>query len=398
MAMKVLVLGACGLQGRAAVYFLSACSDVSEIICADYSLDNFEKIERIVNIKQQGAAKEKLRPLQIDVSDFEKLTDLYGQADVVIDLLPRTFADIASRAGVKTGKSVVNSNYIHETAKYDQQAKEAGIAIVGECGLDPGIDLVFYSRALGSFDEVHVINSYCGGFPEKAACDNPLNYKISWTWEGVLSSSMRDARVISNGREKVIRGADQHKPDNIAPLEFPGLGTLESIPNGDAVYFTDLFGITDKIREAGRYALRWPGWSAFWNPLKQLGFLEKEPVYGLKCAVTPYEFMDRFLAPRLQYKENEKDLVVMVNVFEGLCGGRKKRLTGSMLIERDLETGLMAMSKGVGYPAAIAARMIADGRITDKGVLTPALHVPWEPFFTELGAQGIEFTIKEEWI
>ncbi len=389
--MRVLVLGAFGLQGRAALYALSSSADVSEIICADCNLDHYEKIRRI-------AVRDILRPVRLDASDFEQLTGLYRQADVVIDLLPRTFADIICRAAVKTGKSVINANYTHETAKYDQQAKEAGIAIMGECGLDPGIDLIFYRRALDSFDEVHVINSYCGGFPEKAACDNPLNYKISWTWEGVLSSSMRDARVISNGRERVIPAADQHRPDNISALEFPGLGTLESIPNGDVVYFTDLLGITNKVREAGRYALRWPGWSAFWHPLKQLGFLEKEPVSGLKCAVTPYEFMDKFLAPRLQYGENEKDLVAMFNVFEGLCGGKKKRLTASMLIERDLETGLMAMSKGVGYPAAIAARMIADGRIGDKGVLTPALHVPWEPFFTELGAQGIEFTIKEEWV
>lgn len=389
--MKVLVLGAFGLQGRAAVHALSASPDVSEIICADYNLDHYEKIRRV-------AVRDILRPVRVDASDFEQLTDLYGQADVVVELLPRTFADIACRAALKTGKSVVNSNYIHEAAQYDKQAKEAGIAIMGECGLDPGIDLVFYRRALDSFDEVHVIHSYCGGFPEKAACDNPLNYKISWTWEGVLSSSMRDARMIKNGREWVIPGADQHKPENISTLEFPGLGTLESIPNGDAVYFTDLLGITDTIREAGRYALRWPGWSAFWHPLKQLGFLEKEPVSGLQCEVTPYAFMDKFLAPRLQYGENEKDLVVMVNVFEGLRDGKKKRLTGGMLIERDLDTGLMAMSKGVGYTAAIVARMIADGRITDKGVLTPALHVPWEPFFSELGARGIGFTIKEEWI
>lgn len=389
--MKVLVLGACGLQGRAAVYALSSCADVSEIICADYSLDHYEKIRRI-------AVRDTLRPVSVDAADFEKLADLFRQADVAVDLLPRTFADVVCRAAVKTGKSVVNTNYIHETAKYGEQAKEAGIAIMGECGLDPGIDLVFYSRALRSFDEMHVINAYCGGFPEKAACDNPLNYKISWIWEGVLSSSMRDARAIKDGREIVIPGADQHKPDNIAAIEFPGLGTLESIPNGDAVYFADLLGIKDKIRETGRYALRWPGWSAFWHPLKQLGFLDAAPVAGLKCAVTPYEFMDKFLAPRLQYGENEKDLVAMVNVFEGISQGKQKRMTASMLIERDLETGLMAMSKGVGYPAAIVARMIAQGRIMDKGVLTPALHVPWEPFFTELGAQGIEFTIKEEWV
>lgn len=389
--MRVLVLGACGLQGRAAVYALTLLDDVAEVICADYNLDDFETVKGI-------AVGQKLRPVRVDATDPEALTALFGQADVVVDLLPRTFADRVCRAAIETGKSVVNTNYIHETAKYAQDAQKAGVAIMGECGLDPGIDLVFYSRARDSFDELDVINSYCGGFPEKSACDNPLAYKISWTWEGVLSSSLRDARIIRDGREIFIPGADQHSPEHINTITFPQLGLLEAIPNGDAVYFTDLLGMTDKIREAGRYALRWPGWSAFWHPLKKLGFLEKTPVDGLKCGVTPYEFMDKFLAPRLKYGEKEKDLVAMVNVFEGRSGGRKKRLTGSMLIERDLDTGLMAMSKGVGYPAAIAAVMMANGEITQKGVLTPLLHVPWKPFFDRLGGWGIEFRVNEEWL
>ena len=65
-----------------------------------------------------------------------------------------------------------------------------------------------------------------------------------------------------------------------------------------------------------------------------------------------------------------------------------------MLIERDLETGIMAMSKGVGYTASIAARMIANGDIKEKGVLSPLKHIPFAKFKNELEKRGI--TIKEE--
>jgi len=125
------------------------------------------------------------------------------------------------------------------------------------------------------------------------------------------------------------------------------------------------------------------------GPIKKLGFLDTEPVNGLPCAVTPYQFLDKFLGPRLQYKDNEKDLVAMINVFEGISEGKQVRLTSTMLIERSLDTGLMAMSKGVGYPASIVAQMINNREITAKGILTPALHVPWKPFMEKLSERGI---------
>ena len=217
---------------------------------------------------------------------------------------------------------------------------------------------------------------------------------MSWTWEGVLSSTRRDARCIKNGRVLTIPGDKQHQSDQIHAIDYPGLGRLEAIPNGDAVFFTDLLGITDTIRETGRFSLRWPGWSAFWHPLKQLGFLSDEPVSGLPCDVTPYQFLNRLLGPKLQYRQDEKDLVVMVNVFEGLCEGKQTRRTVRMLIERDLNIGLMAMSKGVGFTASIVAQMIAGREITATGVLTPTLHVPCRRFMDRMAERGI--LIEEE--
>jgi len=267
-----------------------------------------------------------------------------------------------------------------------------------ECGLDPGIDLVLYGQARRRFDELQVINSYCGGIPEASACDNPLNYKISWTWEGVISSSKREGRFIREGRVVDIPPEEQHESDLIHTIDFPQLGRLEALPNGNAVFFTDLLGVTPTIRETGRYSLRWPGWCAFWAPLKRLGFLDEDPVKGLPGNITPHQFMTKHLEPRLQYGDDEKDLVAMYNVFEGMRGGRRVRLTSWLLIERDLETGLMAMSKGVGYPASIAAQMIARGEIARKGVLTPVEDIPCGPFIQQLAERGITVHEKEEFL
>ncbi|WP_022665904.1 saccharopine dehydrogenase family protein [Desulfospira joergensenii] len=383
--MKVLILGGCGIQGRTAIYDLARDPEVKEIICADLTFDALDMIKPFTPM-------DKVRTQALDARKKENLISLYKEVDIVIDLLPKDFKEAVYEAALETRTPVVNTNYAHNTARLDEQAKEAGIAIMPECGLDPGIDLVIYGDAGRRFETLTLINSYCGGFPEKKACTNPLNYKISWIWRGVLSALNRSARIIKQGKIIDISAEDLFDKAFIHPVEVPGLGTLEAYPNGDAVFFTDLLGATPTIRETGRYSLRWPGWSDFWRPMKALGLVSESKVEGLGCS--PLDLLDKCLGPKLQYTAEEKDLVVMVNVFEGIMDGKKTRLTSTMLIERDLETGIMAMSKGVGYTAAIVARMIAKGEILEKGVLSPTAHIPTASFLEALKQRGI--SIKEE--
>jgi len=383
--MKVLVLGGCGIQGRTTLCDLATDPDVSEVICADLGFDDLNKIKSFTDMG-------KILTVELDAGSKDALVKLYNQVDVVIDLLPKDFQETVYQAALEAQVSVVNTNYDYDTGELDLLAKSAGISIMPESGLDPGIDLVVYGDARTRFDELHLINSYCGGFPEKKACTNPLNYKLSWIWKGVLSSTMRDGRIIRDGQVVEVPAMNQHDETFIHPVDFPGLGTLEAIPNGDAVYFTDFMGVTDTIVETGRYSLRWPGWSAFWRPLKQLGFLSNKPVPGMD--LSPLDFLDKFLGPQLEYQADEKDITAMVNVFEGIKDNQKIRFTSTMLIERDLETGIMAMSKGVGYTAAIVARMIAKKEITKKGVLSPLYDIPIAPFMEELKKRGIQ--IREE--
>jgi len=275
-----------------------------------------------------------------------------------------------------------------------EPALAAGVALMPECGLDPGIDLVICGHAAREFDEIHVINSYCGGFPEKKACTNPLNYKISWNWDMVLRSHKRPAVLIREGRKVSLSAEEQHREDMITNIEFPGLGEVEAIPNGDAVAYTDLLGITKTVREAGRYTLRWPGWSSIIRPLKKLGFLSEDPIDVDGCLVSPHQFMVKFLEPRLQYRDGEKDLVAMLNVFKGIKKGRKASWVNSLMLERDMETGLMAMNTSVSGPACIVAQMLGRGEITKRGLLSPAVDVPYEPFMQELKRRRI--VVKEE--
>ena len=387
--MKVLVLGGCGIQGRTALYDLASDQNVSHIICADLQFDELSKIEAFTNM-------EKITTARIDAENKSALLNLYEKVDVVIDLLPKEFKTHVNETALEAKVNVVNTSYMYHPEALDKKAKEAGITIMPECGLDPGIDLVIYGDARTRFDSLSVINSYCGGFPEIKACTNPMNYKLSWIWRGVLSSIMRDGRIIKDRQIIEIPSAKQHDEPFVHEIEFPNLGSLEAIPNGDAVFFTDRMGLTETIVNTGRYSLRWPGWSAFWRPFKELGFLSEDPVEGLEGTVSPMDFMEKHLGPQLAYRDDEKDLIAMINIFEGMQENKKMRFTSSMLIERDLETGILAMSKGVAYTACIVAKMIANGEIKEKGVLSPMTHIPVAPFMERLKKRGLVITGKME--
>ncbi len=387
--MKILVLG-CGMQGKAVLHDFSKTDEVQEILCADYAPESLDSFREFLDMK-------KIELVKVDASNKDALISLMKQEiDVVVDVFPVKFIKNVLEAAIASGVNLVNTNYAYTVSHLQQQAMRRGISIMPECGLDPGIDLVIYGHAVKAFDELHVLNSYCGGFPEKRACDNPLNYKISWSWEGVLKSQKREAVFIKEGKKVMIPPSRQHDNEMVHEIDFPGLGRLEAFPNGDAVFFTDLLGVTKTLRETGRYSLRWPGWCAFWRPLVKLNFLSDDPVAGLPGEATPHQFMVKLMEPQLQYRQDEKDLAVMRNVFIGLKDGKKKKMTCDLLIERDLKTGLLAMSLGVGYAASIVAQMIGKGEIKRRGILSPATDVPYDLFMKRLRERGIKIAEKIE--
>jgi lysine 6-dehydrogenase len=331
--MRIAVLGGLGMQGKAALLDLVNIDPVADIICADVDLKGWKQLEGFLDTSR-------IRPIQLDGSSPKAIAALLTRdVDVAIDLLPLPLMGNAFEAALEAGVPLVSTNYGKSIRRLHTAAAATGVALMPECGLDPGIDLIICGHAVQQFDRLETIDSYCGGLPERTACDNPINYKISWNWDGVLRSQMRDSVFIENGRR----------------LEVP---------------------------------------SAFWQPLKALGFLSDTPLTGLPCPVSPHQFLAELMPPFLQYRDDEKDLVVMLNRFEGLKDGRKKSIQTYLLIERDLQTGLFAMSAGVGFTAAIVARMIARRQITATGVLNPALDVPYEAFMSELSQRGI--LMKEE--
>jgi len=387
--MKILVLGGAGLQGKAVLHDLSRSPQVKELVCADTNLDPLSTFAKFLDMN-----KIRLQPL--DVRDEKRLVSLMkDRFDVVIDVLPVSYMGEVAEAALKAKVHVVNTMYGYQMPKgVHEKAIEKGIILMPESGLDPGIDLILSGYGVSQIDEVYELHSYCGGIPEPKAIDNPLKYKISWTWHGVLSFYKAPARIMREGQIIDIPEKEIHAAKWIETIDFPEVGPLEMIPNGDALVVADHLGLSKTLRSASRCTMRWPGHSDLWKKLVDLNFLSDEPVKGLPFEITPCQFMVKHLEPQLQYKEGERDIVAMRVIIAGKKSGKGMRITYDLVDMRDLETGLFAMNRTVGYTASIVAQLIASGEIKGKGVLTPLRDIPYGRFLEEIDKRGI--SIKEK--
>ncbi|RRI06504.1 saccharopine dehydrogenase family protein [Mesorhizobium tamadayense] len=386
--MKIAVLGGLGLQGRAAIADLVASAGVEEVVCVDTAPDGAARLGGLTDLGR-------VRFVVPEGAIGTVLADVLTGVDAAIDLLPQPLMREAVQAAIATQTPLVTTNYSKAIADLAPAAEKAGVSIMTECGLDPGIDLVLYVRAARQFDTITSIDSYCGGIPEPKAIAKPLCYKVSWNFDMVLASQNRDSVMIEDGGRVEVPAGRQHDNHFIHEIEVAGLGRLEAFPNGDALHYVEMLAAAKELRRSGRYTLRWPGWSEFWAPLKELGFLSEDKLPGL--GTSPREFLGRLLGPQLQYGADEKDLCVMRNVFSGAQGGRGKTVTSDLIIERDLQSGLFGMSLGVGYPASIVAQMLARGDIATSGLLNPLLHVPDGRFLDQLAMRGIRVTETVRW-
>ncbi|MGC9778988.1 MAG: saccharopine dehydrogenase NADP-binding domain-containing protein [Candidatus Heimdallarchaeota archaeon] len=396
MTMKVLLLGV-GLQGKVALHDLVQSEKVTEIIAADYdikSLQDYVKTRKYSKVETEF----------FDASKQEDIDKLIGQnPDVVIDLLPVNYMDSVAKTAVKHSINLVNTFYLsHAIKELDKKAKNNGIAVLPEFGMDPGIDLVLMGEAMRGLENVEVINSYGAGIPELEAANNPLKYKVTWTFEGVLRSYFRAGRIIKDGKVIEIKENDMFNPKHIHEMDIESIGKLEAIPNGDALKYLKSIGIEEQsekfkqIKHMGRYSMRWPGHCEFWKKMVDLHLLDNELVDIDGVKINRKKYLAKVIEPHIQLEPEERDLAILLIELVGLKDGKKTRVIYQVIDKRDLKTGFTAMSRTVGFTASIGAQMLGTNQITKKGLLSPVNDIPFDFFKKELEKRNINIIIKHE--
>lgn len=394
--MKAIVLGI-GQQGRAVIHDLESSDIVKKVVAADLFSTEESKALADKFLKTRGYAK--TSNLKLDVAKENDLAGIFRkeQIDIVICMLPIGFALAAAKGALEAGIPFVSSNYTYDLAGLHESAVRRNITILPEMGLDPGIDLVMGRLAVDQLDVVHGLYSYGGGIPAPECADSsPIRYKISWVFDRVLDVYVRQAEMMKGGKSFTVPGNELFLDENYHEINFSGVGTVEAYPNGDALRYIEIFGLGDELVEMGRFALRWPGHSRFWSTMVGLGLLEEEPVMVNGTEISPRAFISKCLGKRLQFDEKERDVALLRVKAWGLKENRKVQITYDLEDYRDLETGLFAMNRTVGFTSSIAAQMILSGKINEPGVLSPVRHVPPHEFMKEIIARGMRIDHKIE--
>jgi saccharopine dehydrogenase (NADP+, L-glutamate forming) len=434
---KVLILGA-GLVAGPLVKYLLEQPDFA-VTVADVEAGRAAKL---VGGHPRGTAE------VLDIADRAALASAIGRADLVVSMVPYTFHPLVAELAIEQGRPMVTASYVSPAMReLDARAKSRGVILLNELGLDPGID---HMEAMRVIHEVHDVGgsvlgftSWCGGLPAPEANTNPFGYKFSWSPRGVLLASKNSAQFLKDGRIVTIPAAELFvHPETIG---IPGLGAFEGYPNRDSVSYREIYGIPEALT-VFRGTLRYPGWCETIRKMVELGLLDDTPKdrsgstflglmkelsqaasgadvraavasrLGLEAGspvvprlewlglfeeralpVTKGSALDNLavlMIEKLRYEAGERDMIVLQHEFLTRTeSGRTERIV-STLIDYGIPGGDSSMSRTVGLPAAIGARLVLEGRIGLTGVHVPVHPEIYGPILEELEALGIRFEEK----
>jgi saccharopine dehydrogenase (NADP+, L-glutamate forming)/spermidine synthase len=439
MSKRILILGAGMVSPPLVSYLLENTDHVLTVADQDE-----KRPEKLLANTSRG------RALGLDIAETAALEREISTTDLVISLLPSPFHPQVAAACISAGKDLLTASYAGEPMRaLEAEAQAAGISILCELGLDPGLDHMEAMRVIHEIESqggrVLSFISYCGGLPAPEANTNPLGYKFSWSPLGVLLASRSSARYLQDGSEIEIL------PENLFldPVHIPieGIGEFHGYPNRDSLPYRELYGIPGS-KTLLRGTLRYPGWCEFMLSASRLGLLDDSKrdwsgftyrsflgsllgitsgddvaasaasylnlphsAPALQCLEWLGFYQDEILPvkqgsalevlagrmqEKMQYARGERDMIILRHEFlaetqEGVL----KKVT-STLVDYGIPGGDSAMARTVGLPLAVAAKLMLQENDWPRGICIPVLPQIYQPILKELQKFDIHFTSAVE--
>jgi lysine 6-dehydrogenase len=380
--MKVLVFGA-GRMGYGVAYDLTHNSEVESVMVADRFL---EKAMLIVN----KIGSPKISGCKVDVSNSEEVTKLMENYDVAISCVDYWHNLRLSEAAIeaKTHFCDLGGNIfvVERQLKLDEKAKEAGISVIPDCGLAPGMVSILAVHGAKEFDKIEEIHIRVGGLPQNPK--PPLNYQLIYSVEGLINEYVEPARVIRNGKIAEIPSMTE-----IEEIYFEGFPPLEAFQtSGGTSTLPETF--LGKVKELDYKTIRYAGHCEKFKAMIDLGLCSNEPLTIDGQRIVPRAFFTRLLEKSLP--SDEPDLVLVRLDFIGKRNNQEKHLRYEIVDRFDEKSGLSAMMRTTSFPASIIAQMIAKGEVNERGVTPQEKVIDAEKFIAELDKRNIK--INQRWI
>jgi saccharopine dehydrogenase (NADP+, L-glutamate forming)/spermidine synthase len=397
------------------------------------------KAEKIINCHPSGKA------ISLNVSDESLLEKLVSESDLTVSLLPYNYHINIAELCIKHRKQMVTTSYVSDDMKaLDIKAKDAGIIILNECGLDPGIDHMSAMRIIHDVEEkggkIISFRSTTGALPSYEANNNPFGYKFSWAPRGVLLASRNPAKWLQDGKEVSVPGEQLF--ENYTLQDVPGVGSFENYPNRNSIPYKDIYGLIDAVT-VYRGTFRMIGWCETLRKIVALGWLNEKSIknfyvktyadmtrhliganprddlvkatakyLGLETysAVikrlewlglfsdeklpvdrdNPLDYLNVLTLKKMYLDKNERDMIVMHHEFDVEYPSKNEYIT-STLVDYGILNGDSAIARTVSLPAAIAVKLILHNEIDVTGIHIPIHPDIYNPILDELEQKGIKF-------
>ena len=371
--MRVLVLG-CGKMGSAIAMDMAQSDEVSKVVLGDF---NEKKTEQLA----ARLESDKVSGQRVDVMDQQATKKLMKNVDIVVNALPYEISFLAGKTAVEAGVHLVDLSYEEQHWKLDTPAKEAGVTLVPDCGVAPGLANVLAGYGVSLMDEAEEIHILCGGIPQKPV--PPLGYRIVFSTQGLVDMYCEKARIVMNG--KIV---EVDTLSGLEKVEFPGVGELEA-------FYTDglstlLRTMKGKVKNMDEKTARWPGHAEKIRAFRDTGFFSTEPIQVDDVKIIPRKVAVSILDKTIRLGGEEDVTVLRVDVT-GKKDGNKVEHSFVMVDFFDKQRRMTSMARTTGYTASIVGRMVARGDIKERGVVPPeiALVGKFKRFTSELADRGI---------
>jgi saccharopine dehydrogenase-like NADP-dependent oxidoreductase len=404
-----------------------------------------ENARKKVNGNPRGIAK------VFDVNDDLESWNTIAQHDVVISMLPASLHHLVAEKCIDLRKPMLTASYATDEIKaLDEKARKAGVPILMELGLDPGIDhmsaMKVINRIKNEGGKLTSFYSFTGGLVAPESDNNPWNYKFTWNPRNVVVAGQGVAQYIKNGRYKYI---PYHRLfDRIMTRKILQFGDFEIYANRDSLKYRDIYGLND-IPSLFRGTIRKPGFAKAWNVFVRLGlteddyviedsehmtyrqfinaFLKYEPNVPVEIKLqeycsnaadpvvfeklkwlgifddrkiglvkaTPAQILQKLLEEKWSMDPDDKDMIIMQHEFKYTTASNEDKMIVSAMAYIGENQEKTAMAINVGLPLAITTKLLLTGKIDMTGVNLPVIEQIYEPVLEELKQFGINFEEKE---
>ncbi|HPM92766.1 MAG TPA: saccharopine dehydrogenase C-terminal domain-containing protein [Bacteroidales bacterium] len=378
------------------------------------------------------------------VEQEAELDQMIAEHDLTVSLLPYLYHVMVAKKCIRLKKNMVTTSYVKPEMKaLDAEAKEAGIIILNELGLDPGIDHMSAMRIIdhihgkgGNVDEFY---SFCGALVAPEVEENPFHYKFTWAPKGVVMAGNNDGNFLKDGVVKYIPTEQLFR--NPLKVDFPKVGLLDVYPNRDSLPYVELYGIPE-AKTIMRGTFRYEGWCEIIDALKVLklitydkfnmegmsyagmmakmigesstenivakvaaklgvkinaraivamewlGLFSNEPMNRKEDST--FEVVSDLMIAKMMIQPDERDMVVMQHTFlASYPDGKQEVIKSRMLDFGTLKTDT-SVARTVALPAACGVEMILEGKITVKGVYIPVIPDIYNPILDQLETMNIK--------